>query len=238
MKTSQNGLNLIKSFENCELESYQDSKGVWTIGYGHTEGVTKGMTITKAQADAYFVSDIIIKENKVAKYDSTYHWNQNEFDALVSFAFNVGNIKELTASGTRSREVIAEKMLLYCKSGGKILAGLLRRRQEEQKLFLTPVGETVKTANGNTSTYVVGKCYTLHDNMYIRETPDGNKKKYLKLTTNAKSHSTEDEEGYGILKKGTVVTCKGTEIAGDAIWMKIPSGYICAVGKSGMIYVR
>ncbi|MDD7026949.1 MAG: D-Ala-D-Ala carboxypeptidase family metallohydrolase, partial [Lachnospiraceae bacterium] len=68
-----------------------------------------------------------------------YNWNQNEFDALVSFAFNIGSIDLLTSKGTRTKERIAEKMLLYVKGGGKVLPGLLKRRKEEQALFLTPV---------------------------------------------------------------------------------------------------
>ncbi len=74
---------------------------------------------------------------------SAYNWNQNEFDALVSFAYNIGSIDGLTAKGARTRSEIAAKILEYNKAGGKVLAGLTRRRQEERKLFLTPV--TIKT---------------------------------------------------------------------------------------------
>jgi hypothetical protein len=74
--------------------------------------------------------------------------------------------------------------------------------------------------------------------MYIRETPGGAIKKYLKLTTSARSHATVNDAGYGILKKGTVVTCKGTEVNNGITWMKIPSGYVCAVGISGTVYVK
>lgn len=83
-------------------------------------------------------------EHHVDKYEQTYVWNQNEYDALVSFAYNVGSIDQLTAKGTRSRTEIADKMLEYNRGGGKVLAGLTRRRQAEQKLFLTPVCEPKK----------------------------------------------------------------------------------------------
>jgi len=75
------------------------------------------------------------------KYDSKYHWNENEAGALTSFAYNIGSIDELTKEGTRSKETIAKKMLLYNKARGRVLLGLKRRREAEHKLFLTPVKE-------------------------------------------------------------------------------------------------
>lgn len=137
MKTSQKGIDLIKKYEGCRLESYKCPAGVWTIGYGHTSGVTAGQKITQAQADSYLVSDLTQFEKKVEKYNAKYGWNQNEFDALVSFAFNIGSIDQLTANGTRERAVIAEKFLLYNKAAGKVLTGLTKRREEERTLFLS-----------------------------------------------------------------------------------------------------
>lgn len=135
MKTGQDGINLIKQFEGCRLEAYKCPAGVWTIGYGHTAGVIPGQKITQAQADAFLIEDLHNFEKKVDKY-SRYGWRQNEFDAMVSFAYNVGNIDRLTANGTRSKDVIADKMLLYNKDGGKVLTGLIRRGEAERKLFL------------------------------------------------------------------------------------------------------
>lgn len=137
MKTGKAGIELIKKFEGCRLEAYKCQAGVWTIGYGHTAGVQKGQKISAAQAEALLRSDLERFEKKVDKY-SEYCWNQNEFDALVSFAFNIGNIDQLTANGTRSRSVISEKLLAYNKAGGKVLTGLTRRRSAERDLFLTP----------------------------------------------------------------------------------------------------
>jgi len=145
LKTGQAGLNLIKQFEGCRLTAYKCPAGVWTVGYGHTAGVEAGHTITQAEADRLLVADMEKYEKKVNKYSDKYKWNQNEFDALVSFAFNVGSIDQLTANGTRSRAVIADKMLLYNKGGGRVLSGLTKRRKAEQELFLkgsstAPVG--------------------------------------------------------------------------------------------------
>lgn len=151
MKTSQTGIDLIKQFEGCVLTAYKCPAGVWTIGYGHTAGVKQGQRITAAQAENYLKTDLQAYEKKVEKY-SRYGWNQNEFDALVSFAYNIGSIDQLTANGTRSRAVIAEKMLSYNKAGGVILSGLVRRRQAERQLFLKScTGATDNTGAGNTA---------------------------------------------------------------------------------------
>lgn len=144
MKTSKTGLNLIKSFEGCRLTAYKDAVGVWTIGWGHTGNVYAGQKITQSEADTLLVNDLAKYEAKVDKYNDTYSWNQNEFDALVSFAYNIGNIDQLTANGTRNRDVIANKILEYNKAGGKVLVGLAKRRTAEQGLFLTPIQEKTK----------------------------------------------------------------------------------------------
>ncbi len=136
MKTGQAGINLIKKYEGCRLDAYKCPAGVWTIGYGHTGDVQPGQKITPAQAEAILITDLEKFEKKVNAFYNKYRWSQNEFDALVSFAFNLGSIDQLTAGGTRSRGVIAEKMLLYNKAAGKVLSGLTRRRKEERDLFL------------------------------------------------------------------------------------------------------
>lgn len=86
--------------------------------------------------------------------------------------------------------------------------------------------------------YIVGKNYTLQNNLYIRDTVAGNKKPFLKLTTNAKSNAKQDVGGYGILKKGTVVTCKAVQELEGAIWIQIPSGWVCGITAAGVIYVK
>lgn len=141
MNTSQKGINLIKSFEGCRLKAYLCPAGVWTIGYGHTRNVGtstihSGLTISQETADALLKTDLATYEKRVAKYDNIYHWTQNEFDALVSFAFNIGSIDQLTGKGTRIKATISQKIVLYNRAGGKVLNGLVRRRQAEQKLFL------------------------------------------------------------------------------------------------------
>lgn len=136
---------LVKQFEGLCLKAEKCPAGVPTIGYGHTKGVKMGDTCTKDAADLMLIADLTECAEHVNAIDKKYHYNfnQNEFDALVSFTFNVGSINQLTANGARNKEVIADKMLLYIKAGGKVLRGLQRRREAERKLFLTPC-EAVK----------------------------------------------------------------------------------------------
>lgn len=139
MKTSGNGLNLIISFEGfCpKATKAVKTERYYTIGYGHYgKDVEENQSITKEQALKLLKKDIKRFETKVMKYNDCYNFTQNEFDALVSFAYNVGNIDQLTAKGTRTKKEIADAMLLYIKSGGNVLNGLRRRRNEERELFL------------------------------------------------------------------------------------------------------
>lgn len=156
MKISTTGLNLIKSFEGCRLTAYKCPAGVWTIGYGHTGNVKSGQKITQAKADAYLKSDLAKFEKHVASYDKKYKWTQNEFDALVSFAYNVGSITQLTANGTRTKKQISEKILAYDKAAGKTLAGLTRRRQAEKALFDKPVATKSTTVTKKSTTLKKG----------------------------------------------------------------------------------
>jgi len=97
---------LIKQHEGCRLKAYRCPAGVWTIGYGHTGmDVKPGQAITQAKAEQLLRQDLHKFKAHVMKFDSQYDWNQNEFDALVSFAFNVGSINQLTAKkrGQRHR---------------------------------------------------------------------------------------------------------------------------------------
>lgn len=144
MKISQNGIDIIKKYEGCYLKAYLCPAGKWTIGYGHTSGVTQGMTITMDQAEEYLRADCETAEKAVNNLNRDF--TQNQFDALVSFTYNCGGQNLRTLCGNRTLEVIADKMLLYVKSGGIILKGLEKRRKEEQKLFLLPT-ESAATAS-------------------------------------------------------------------------------------------
>lgn len=139
MKVSQNGIELLKQFEGCRLTAYKclPSEAYYTIGYGHYGADVKiGMKITQKEAEELLKKDLERYEYQVNCYDNIYHWSQNEFDALLSFAYNLGSIHQLTNYGKRDRKTIAEKMLLYVNSGGVKIPGLVTRRKKEQELFL------------------------------------------------------------------------------------------------------
>ena len=143
MEISQTGIDLIKEFESCSLVPYKDVVGVWTIGYGHTRGVnSKTKPITKEKAEELLRNDISEFEAYVNnKQYVPQNLNQNQFDALVSFAFNLGprNLKELCTAnfepGEKTVNDIANEITLYNKAGGKVCNGLVNRRKKEKELF-------------------------------------------------------------------------------------------------------
>ena len=162
MKISKAGIDFIIGFEGFSAKACKcvSTEKYYTIGYGHYGAdVKKDDTITREEARKLLEADLLSFEKKVSKYDSKYDFNQNEFDALVSFAYNVGNIDQLTANGTRSRDKISKCMLLYDKSGGKVLNGLTKRRKAERELFLTKFFASYysKYAGSSTSVDIVLK---------------------------------------------------------------------------------
>lgn len=141
-KISKKGIEFIKKHEGCKLTAYKADKGekYYTIGYGHySPDIVKGMKITQEQADNYLKEDIAKFEKAVNDINELgmYGFGQAKFDSLVSFTYNLGQgtLIQLTANGTRSDRVIFEKMLQYNKCGGKVLKGLVKRRENERKLF-------------------------------------------------------------------------------------------------------
>ena len=165
---SQNGINLIKQFEGCRLSAYRDSVGVITIGYGWTKPIDgiplhMGMTITQAKAESLLRTGLKSYENNVNKYDSRYNWNQNQFDALVSFAYNIGSIDSLVKKGSGYKTIaeISATIPKYCNAGGRRLPGLVNRRNKEKELFDKLCGSTTNTSSASTNTNTFNQ--HLHD---------------------------------------------------------------------------
>lgn len=141
MKVSNNGINLIKRFEGLELKSYKDSVGILTIGYGHTNAVKAGDVVTGEQADAFLREDLQVAELTV-NTNVKVKLTQGQFDALVSFVFNLGSgnfvkstlIKKLNAGDYAGA---ADEFGKWGNAGGKKLPGLVKRRAAEREVFLT-----------------------------------------------------------------------------------------------------
>lgn len=139
MKISQTGVDLLKHFEGCKLEAYQDSVGVWTIGYGHTKGIYEGLEITQSEAEKMLVDELPEYEGYI---DNIVDQNlsQCQFDALVCWVYNLGPtnlssstmLKELQAG---NMDLVPFQMKRWDKAGGKPLLGLTRRRNAEALLF-------------------------------------------------------------------------------------------------------
>lgn len=140
MKTSIVGRNLIKIFEGYRDTAYLDPVGIWTIGYGHTQGVHEGDTVTEEQADVFLQQDLKAAEDTVNATE--LELNQLQFDALVSLVYNIGSgnfnsstlLKQLRQS-TKPGATIEKWWKVWNRAGGKVLPGLNRRRDAEYILY-------------------------------------------------------------------------------------------------------
>ena len=147
MKTSAEGIALIKKFEGLELDSYQCSANVWTLGYGHTQGVAEGDSCSEEEAEIILVNDLKEFETYVnALVDVDL--DQNQFDALVAWTFNLGPtnlrtstlLKKLNAGDYND---VPSEIIRWNRAGGQVLDGLIRRREAEALLFAGEQWENV-----------------------------------------------------------------------------------------------
>ena len=140
MKTSQQGIALIEQFEGLRLAAYQDGAGIWSIGVGHTDRVKEGDTCTSAQADEWLQQDIEQAERAVNTLVKI-PLNQNQFDALVSFTYNLGwaSLEESTLLrllNAGATQLAAAEFPKWDDVAGKVSEGLLKRRMAERALFM------------------------------------------------------------------------------------------------------
>ena len=139
MNISQEGISLIKKFEGCELEAYQCAAGVWTIGYGSTKDVKEGATLTQKEADNLLIHEMQEYEGYIKELVKV-PLKQNQFDALVSWVFNLGpaNLKastKLKFLNAGDYHLIPSQIKRWNKASGKVLEGLIRRREAEALMF-------------------------------------------------------------------------------------------------------
>lgn len=217
MNISERGLNLIKSYEGCRLTAYRCPANVLTIGWGHTKNVYEGMSITQDEADRLLVEDVQVYANAVNKYVSKFNFNQNQFDALVSFAYNcgVGSLDSVCSCNTLD-EIRAE-LPLYVNGGGVRLPGLVRRRNEELALFNEGCTTSFTYNINNTEGEVFERSYSengiatvIVDELNVRNVP-----------------STENNEP-------VAVYYKGEEINYDSVYVTNKYYYISYVSTSGV----
>jgi lysozyme len=141
MKTSRTGIELIKAHEGLRLNAYLCPAGIATIGYGHTYNVKMGDKITEGEAEKFLIDDLIVAETEVNRYGLNI--NQNQYDALVSFVYNVGagNFRSSTLLKRLKENPndpdIKKQFKRWVHGGGKVLPGLIRRRNDESKLYFT-----------------------------------------------------------------------------------------------------
>ena len=197
MKISEKGIKLIKSFEGLRLKAYKPVKTEkeFTIGYGHY-GVPEGTVWTQKQADEQLAKDLIKYEN----YVNSMHLNlnQNQYDALCSFVYNCGLGCLQSLCRGRNLKQISEALLLYNKAGGKVLAGLTKRRKAEQELFNTPVSVTTNSTS-NVTTKLPYKVKT-------------------KCDLNIRSGAGANFSKIRVAKKGEVLTVWAIETNGNTKW--------------------
>lgn len=146
MQTSEKGIALIKQFEGCKLTAYQDSVGVWTIGYGWTQPIDgkpirAGMTIKQETAERLLKTGLVSYESDVSRLVKV-GLTQGQFDALLSFTYNLGARSLSTSTLLRKLNAgdyagAADEFMRWNKAGGKVLNGLTRRREAERALFLS-----------------------------------------------------------------------------------------------------
>ncbi len=143
MKISKKGIDLIKQFEGCELRSYLCPAGVWTIGYGSTHGVTRGMVITPCEAEQLLIDDLSAPSSVVNGVRNKVELTQGQFDALVSFVYNLGSgaFRDSTLRrkliARASKEEVAQEFDRWVFAKGRRLDGLVIRRAAEKELFLS-----------------------------------------------------------------------------------------------------
>lgn len=151
MTTSLFGRKFIEMFEGFAPSAYQDQRGIWTIGYGHTSGVKQGHAVTMGEADQFMADDLKTAEDAINRLVKT-GLTQNQFDALVSLVFNIGEGNFANSTVLRDLNALqyagaAIAITFWNRTNGTVNPGLVRRREAEKALFLT-VPKPEKTQGG------------------------------------------------------------------------------------------
>jgi len=201
MSVSDTGVNLVKKWEGCYLKAYQDVVGVWTIGYGHTKGVYRGQVLSGEREAHNILKEDLNSHMGLPNQDITGELNQNQYDALCSFAFNLGagifrnNQNLLDAINSGDWQEAGRIMKLFNKAGGRFYQGLQNRRNEEVELMLSNVScETIVDSGYDDSWFTSQDgTFTLDRTINLRTRPrDGE----VIATLNVGDSVTYDKYGY------------------------------------------
>lgn len=201
MSVSDVGVNLVKQFEGLYLKAYQDVVGVWTIGYGHTKGVYNGQVLSGEREAHNILKQDLDSHMVVPKQDITVDLNQNQYDALCSFAFNLGshifrnNRNLLDAINSGNWNEASRIMNLFVNAGGRPYNGLIRRRKAETDLMLKGTSQNQVQNNGYDSSWFTPQngVFTLDRSVKLRRSPvDGE----VIATLNSGDNVTYDAYGY------------------------------------------
>lgn len=224
----------------------------WESGYGTSPKMVRAnaiLGIKVGKSKAHFGNhwhDKAYSTKTKECYDGNYVQITDMFRAYDSLDDSIGDYYDMLSSCSRYKACLNEPDPLKCitaiKNGGYATgldyANNIMSLIKKYNLTQYDSVVTGKNENGTGAAYCVDKLYKLQSDMYVRDSAAGNKKPFLKMTANAKNHAFKDSDGYGILKKGTAVTCKGIQNVSGAVWIKIPSGWVCGIGESGKVYIR
>ena len=233
MKVGVAGIELIKKFEGLRLDAYLDAVGVWTIGYGSTGSrVYPGLSINQATALQWLYDDLTIFENAVATLVKV-PLNENQFAALVSFAYNCGagalaNSTALKRLNNGDYSGCCEAMQWYNKGNNEVLQGLVNRRKAEVELFNSPVNITKMTSTKNV---VGGKCKikTLRDTTFNHSDSD---RAGVRANTQFKVLAWKNIDDY------LVITLDNQTLKGKNTWHVKKSDIVMSLPKNDNIPIK
>lgn len=194
----------------------------------------KGKAYSTATKEFYAETGYVSIVDMFRAYDSIEESVEDYFDMLAACSRYQGCICEADP----------QKSITAIKNGGyatsptyvSTIMGIIKKYNLTQ--YDGVVTGKADIGYADSGKFVVGKNYVLQSNMYVRKTPGGDKVPFVSFTANARNHAQKDTSGYGILKKGTTVTCQEVKEYNSAIWIRIPSGWVCGIGASGTVYAK
>ena len=197
----------------------------------------KGASVNLSTKEEYTVGTLTNIKANFRKYDSMDAGVKGYFDFISAKRY--ANLKDATTAQQYLEYIKADG---YATSSTYVNTNMTIVNKYGLTIYDNLSGASVQPETPSAPQapykYTVGKNYTLQANMFVRDTASGSKKKFTQMTTNAKSHAVKQADGSAVLSKGTVVTVKETQDVNGAMWLQIPSGWVCGYAKDGTVYVK